>query len=550
VSLGSFAPTSVAMVLASASGCQRGRLRWAEPPKWTGPTRGVPSGSELDSEDSVLSLAVSSDTAGAWPGTARLRNACDIGTESLLGARPPRGGRDALTELQARCESLESESLVLRKELRRMQKDRSCPRDGSPSTSDVSVRPPQNITAHSSATTERRRLGGLAPARKAHAPLLPICAICGSRPSVPSRVSGACRCGLDAQVAELRTELGEMAMKAVQDREAQASQISKLEQELKAAEQRAQEIRDLELADEAAAEFERVAARRREVVKELIEAAETSEPASAAAGSQSSLPRAPNRTSHTGSAPGLRSAGRLPPTQSFRGLSAPAEHSIPRVVPLFDSPDGFASALSAKPIRPMTTPAPSLLMTAWDPATLCGSSASIDNLNFGKAAPAVPVASGPAPIATGSSAIGSEAAEAGQGPSAATAAAPAASAGPLPAVEQKGDPGSPVGTSENSDTVPPAQPAPPCQAAQFSVATPRETPPFIEVTSTMGKAKAVAMANGSGLTDLDETVAMKLYHRFGLNTCISFEKFVQLHQNHLPSEEACMRPTRPSSGGA
>lgn len=60
-------------------------------------------------------------------------------------------------------------------------------------------------------------------------------------------------------------------------------------------------------------------------------------------------------------------------------------------------------------------------------------------------------------------------------------------------------------------------------------------------------AAPTAKADGIGGTGLNEEVAMKLYQRFGLNGCISFEKFVELHQTHLPREDPTIRP---ATGGA
>jgi hypothetical protein len=65
--------------------------------------------------------------------------------------------------------------------------------------------------------------------------------------------------------------------------------------------------------------------------------------------------------------------------------------------------------------------------------------------------------------------------------------------------------------------------------------------------SVGGDSDARSKATCPSGTGLDEDVAKKLYQRFGLGSCMTFEKFVRLHETHLPSEKPSVRP---ATGGA
>lgn len=395
-------------------------------------------------------------------------------------------------------------------------------------------------------------------------------------------------------------------MQATQERQTQGSQIARLEEELLGARQRAQEILDTELADEAAAEFERAFANNRA----LNEAAAGQDATPRAAPSKAvpavAIPpkAAPTGTNGRGSAP-KGGAGPLPAPDSVRGLSAPAEQGLPRAaagLPLFDPRDAFrAGDLDHRSDQLLNALGPGMngRHSAWPSAPWAPQfAAPAAAAPCSVAAPRGP-ASRPAESFFEGLGLANAGASAMQGGSflqataagsfapmvnadimsaftaacAATAAEVSiealetarsslhpASAGRLPAAVTQMEPCLGPPSCDSSALVPsvppparlPGLPSGFCSAVPQAHAPPRPAAthqPQVTTDAALTESVTGKVDDNCG-AGLEDAVAMKLYHRFGLNSCISFEKFVQLHEAHLPREEPSARPARASTGGA
>lgn len=347
-----------------------------------------------------------------------------------------------------------------------------------------------------------------------------------------------------------------MALQATQERQSQAAQIVRLEQELRAAERRAEETADNELADAAAAELESWGASLK------VTTDQPRLPATQAVAPPGRTASAAPSSKGNGRSQGAGAAGPLPPPpQTHRGLSAATQQCISRIAPFFDTGDAFrASDLDHQSDQLLRALAPSLSrsnppwplpspLTTWPHtagnmgghlptghAEFFGSGSSgppSDSLRpLIQATPAHPfptmdveteramVARDAASAATttrqGSGSMGNEASDTAQTLNAAQ---------------------SPLHQASSASLVPSA---PIVAASRDSAWGPPTTVLF-----------PLEPADNSCGDGLNKEVAMKLYHRFGLNSCISFEKFVQLHESHLPRENPFKEPSvRPAAGGA
>lgn len=389
---------------------------------------------------------------------------------------------------------------------------------------------------------------------------------------------------MESAVAELRAELGAMALKATQEREENSAQIARLERELRSAEQRAEEIAATELADAAAAELASWGAA-------LRAAREKSKAEEEAAASKRGPLATPARGPSAGPAPG--GAGPLPPTTTFRerdhcaprpafshdyalslDLADPcrAGDADARVAPSF----GGVDAVSRTP-WPLPSP-PHLLPTAWA-LPLSGPTPAPAAASQNSAVPSG-LTAGSAPFAFVETVFESCVGNPGHGVATTQAGLDPPDPGyALRALQQIVD--MPV-----PQMPPPARP--PSRPRSPACLSPREAPARAAAMSValepssvnlpIGKAAAAALAaalhpadctmavlsptptsdggahvaaasavGGACGTDVEEEIAMKLYRRFGLDSCMSFERFVQLHESHLPLEA---RRKRPSVGGA
>jgi len=472
-------------------GSQRGRLRWAEPQRSL--TKGLDVCNEVESEeDSLLSLATSSGTVVPSPGTARMR-----------------GGQKALVELQK---------------------------------------------------TAR----------------LPSCGACGEGLS-SSPISGGCRCSLDV-VAELRREMSEMAMQAAQERRAQAAKIAKLEQEVLASERRSRESADNKEVDAIVAQFEKAGAK--EDVDAIV--AEFERAAAVMRGE-----KAPERPAHAalaniGARPGTGGAGPLPPPVHWKG----AKHSGPSGPGGCSSLPVYSSTQLQHSGRPGTSKFPTdfferLGLEGWAEADIHGGA-------VGQLTPTSPM-SDFTPIPEAFRVIGREAtdgnpsvgfpllpspypASLGLGPVLAAIpntamrlprhTAPAAMDATTLVLQNRRSPGVPTEPTAHADAPNMLMRMLPTEAEKLRL--PGPLPEVSEGSEEIGRLLK-SMAPGAmaaqevdtpapiakeGMVGLDAEVAMKLYQRFGLNGCISFEKFVELHQTHLPRAEACTRLATAGPGGA
>lgn len=344
-----------------------------------------------------------------------------------------------------------------------------------------------------------------------------------------------------------------MALQASQERHSQAAQIVRLEQELRASERRAEEIADNELADAAAAELESWGA-------SLKATTDPHRPPAtqAVAPPGRAAPAAPSSRGNGRSQGAGCAAGPLPP-QTNRGLSvATQQQCISRMAPFLDTGDACRASdldrqsdqlLSAlvpslsrsNPTWPLASPLATWPQTAanmgghlptgpteffdngsWGPpidslrpliqATPAHPFATMD-VETERAMGALAAASAASTPRQGSGSMGNEAWDTAQALNAAQ---------------------SPLHQASSASLVPsaPTATSPPCELQAHTVAL-------------------MQYADGSCGDGLNKEVAMKLYHRFGLNSCISFEKFVQLHESHLPRENPFKETyVRPATGGA
>lgn len=418
-------------------------------------------------------------------------------------------------------------------------------------------------------------------------------------------------------------------MQSMLERQSTASRIERLEQHLQAAERRAEEIANTQLADAAAAEFDMA-------VKSMRNAREHVEVATAQAGRlpaggrddprlgsfvtsfadaaaaeieraefaervareeaeahARAMQAANTATRHPAPAPTCHptpssarngagptgGAGRLPPVTDFRssgGLPVlPAEHRIPRGPPVADADDAFRMDQHSDQLLAALDMAFGGNRTPWPLPSptrgMPGSSWAAQTPSFSATATA-PTASHFAGSPSAQAAAAKHlmamlmAEQPGHGADSPLPLSGRSSSGPLPGAQQA-DSRTPVGTwfpvaesrpssgriSSSSSCLMPSVP-PPARPPGVPVAAcppppPAKAPsPLDGSFGSPGKGVSTpAKADGICERGVDEEAARKLYHRFGLNSCISFEKFVQLHDSHLPREEPRIRP---ATGGA
>mmetsp|Transcript_8412 Transcript_8412/g.13436 ORF Transcript_8412/g.13436 Transcript_8412/m.13436 type:complete len:573 (+) Transcript_8412:37-1755(+) len=562
----------------------RGRLRWAEP-------AGISSASDLETEDSVLSLAFSTDTAPSPSLSSRRRSPTTHRVRSCEARR--RVGDGLVADLHLRCQNLEGETLILQRELRRLQ--------------------------------ELQRSGQ----KPAHVPLLPA-----SVPVPPTGRQGtastghSCMCGLEATVAELEAELGAMVIDAQHERQRQASQIAKLESELQGG-----SVKDLDLVEEATVEFERwlsgqnapavgrasssqsrCASEQKCASRECLQKLTVENQRLATGGHVSGSCSRPPLQRSSGSSVPVCSAGPLPPS-NYRGSDLCSLSLDVGQQPTGDHIGfGLTAGFNSYPGS-----------ARFDAAEGIISFSQVDGQKFsGSDALFGPAIFSPS---FGSTLASSRAVHVGE----LSAASQIRRVQPeqhegvasdmslhdfrldnLPRMPSGPPPSRPPGLPMERPPPPPfvSQNSTPRQHSFRLVQTTVAEAPFemklteanlreamgalqvgshptstrctsvclgnfgesagiIEQATTAchtGRTTVEEISRGSGMTrdggdiqrgcvenssrsaiGLDEEVAMRLYQRFGLSTCMSFEKFVQLHEAHLPREKPLARP---ATGGA